>query len=79
MTADKNAALVGYRREPVNEDAAAAILTLNRPEQLNAMNWEMIKQFDAAVSQASADPDVRALLITGAGRAFSAGGGDTVD
>jgi enoyl-CoA hydratase len=74
LTADKNAALVGYRREPVNEDAAAAILTLNRPEQLNAMNWEMIKQFDAAVSQASADPDVRALLITGAGRAFSAGG-----
>jgi enoyl-CoA hydratase len=74
LSSDKRADLVVYGLEPVSDDAAAAVLTLNRPDQLNAMNWEMIKQFDAAVTEASADPGVRVVLITGAGRAFSAGG-----
>jgi enoyl-CoA hydratase len=74
LSSDKSWDLVIYRLQPVDDDAAAAILTLNRPDQLNAMNWEMVEQFDAAVSQASGDPEVRAVLITGAGRAFSAGG-----
>jgi len=52
----------------------AAIITLDRPAELNAMSWELIRAFDAAVSSADGDPDVRVVFITGRGRAFSAGG-----
>src|SRR5580765_4816432 len=47
-------------------------ITLNRPEKLNAFNPEMHEQLRAALEQAEA-PEVRAVLLTGAGRAFCAG------
>ncbi|TMC47534.1 MAG: enoyl-CoA hydratase [Chloroflexi bacterium] len=50
------------------------MVTLNRPEALNAMNPDMTKSLRAILADAAADPDVRALLVTGAGRAFCAGG-----
>lgn len=50
-----------------------ATITLNRPDKLNAMNKTAIREIDAAVAAAVADPDINALVITGAGRAFSAG------
>ncbi|MGH8313571.1 MAG: enoyl-CoA hydratase/isomerase family protein, partial [Steroidobacterales bacterium] len=50
-----------------------AVLTLNRPEKLNAVNKEMIAALGQALDQAEADPAVRAIVLTGAGRAFSAG------
>ena len=57
-----------------------ATITINRPDKLNAMNKTTIREIDAAVAAAVADPDVNALVITGAGRAFSSGydlqGGD---
>jgi len=57
-----------------------ATITLNRPDKLNAMNKTMVREIDAAVAAAVADPLVNALVITGAGRAFSSGydmqGGD---
>lgn len=65
---------VSYRLESVGDGAQAAIVTLNRPERLNAIDWEMIRGFDGAVSRATNNDSVRALLITGSGRAFSAGG-----
>lgn len=49
------------------------IITLNRPERLNAFTQTMQQQLSAAVADAEADPACRALLLTGAGRAFSAG------
>jgi len=64
-----------YERIAVGEDGAVAgLITLNRPQHLNAMDWDMILELDALLDQIAADPAVRALLITGAGRAFSAGG-----
>jgi enoyl-CoA hydratase/carnithine racemase len=52
-----------------------AILTMNRPEQLNAMNQQLSAELHAAVLEASADDTIGCLVITGAGqRAFSAGG-----
>jgi 2-(1,2-epoxy-1,2-dihydrophenyl)acetyl-CoA isomerase len=48
-------------------------ITLNRPEVLNSFNSDMARQFRDALDAARADPTVRALLITGAGRAFCAG------
>lgn len=67
-------ALVSYRLESVGEGTQAAVITLDRPDQLNAMDWQMIGQLDDAISRAVDDDSVRALLITGNGRAFSAGG-----
>ncbi|MDA1061802.1 MAG: enoyl-CoA hydratase/isomerase family protein [Chloroflexi bacterium] len=51
-----------------------ARITLNRPIVLNAMNKNVIRLLDGALDRAEADQDVRAVILTGAGRAFSAGG-----
>ena len=48
-------------------------LILNRPDKLNSFNAEMHAAFAAALDAAAADPDCRAVLITGAGRGFCAG------
>lgn len=50
-----------------------AVLTLNRPEVLNSINAALVREVRATVAEVSADKDVRALVITGAGRAFCAG------
>lgn len=57
-------------------------ITLNRPEKLNAFTRDMQQQMIAALDEADADDAVRAIVVTGAGRAFCAGadlssGGDT--
>ncbi|HET7342628.1 MAG TPA: enoyl-CoA hydratase/isomerase family protein [Methylomirabilota bacterium] len=52
-----------------------AILTLNRPEQLNAMNQQLSAELHGAVTRLAADDEIGCLVITGAGqKAFSAGG-----
>lgn len=51
-----------------------AILTLNRPEKLNCMNDCLISECRAAIKVAEADQEVGAIMITGAGKAFCAGG-----
>jgi enoyl-CoA hydratase/carnithine racemase len=50
-----------------------ATLTFNRPEKLNALTPAMLSQFFHRVGEAAADPSVRVIVITGAGRAFCAG------
>ncbi|WBL36829.1 enoyl-CoA hydratase [Tepidiforma flava] len=50
------------------------VITLNRPESLNAMNPEMLDTLAAVAAKAADDPAVRCVVITGAGRAFCAGG-----
>ena len=60
----------GIRYE-VTEGVAA--ITLDRPEKLNAFTSAMLHDFLAAVREAEADEDVRAVLLTGQGGAFSAG------
>ena len=54
-------------------DGAVATITLNRPESLNSFNKDMRAALVAATSQARADKAVRAVILTGAGRCFSAG------
>lgn len=49
------------------------LLTLNRPDKLNAWNGPMRAEMRDAVEAAAADPALRVLILTGAGRAFSAG------
>jgi enoyl-CoA hydratase/carnithine racemase len=60
---------------PLDEGgASAAVIELNRPDQLNAIDANMLEALDWAIDEAGDRPDVRAVLITGRGRAFSAGG-----
>jgi enoyl-CoA hydratase len=51
----------------------AAHITLNRPDKLNALSAELFDQLEAALDRAAADDDVKVVVLTGAGRAFSAG------
>ena len=51
-----------------------ARITLNRPIVLNAINRNVTRLLDAALDRAAADDGVRAVILTAAGRAFSAGG-----
>ena len=51
-----------------------AVITLNRPVVLNAINWSINRRLMVAVEQAESDDSVKAVILTGAGRAFSAGG-----
>src|SRR5258706_14773285 len=51
-----------------------ATLVMNRPDRMNAINYELGVAIDEALSRIAADPEVRVVVITGAGRAFCAGG-----
>jgi len=61
--------------EPVLAERRGTVLllTLNRPERLNAWNDELEARYFALLDAAAADPDVRAVVLTGAGRGFCAG------
>src|SRR5207244_12560126 len=60
-----------------------ALIALNRPKQMNALSAELRDELHQAFDEAAADPEVRAIVLTGAGRAFSAGaamgGGDAAE
>jgi enoyl-CoA hydratase/carnithine racemase len=54
-------------------DEGVALLTLNRPERLNAWTARMQAEYRWCMANADADPDVRVVVVTGAGRGFCAG------
>ncbi|MGI8927612.1 MAG: enoyl-CoA hydratase-related protein [Tepidiformaceae bacterium] len=54
-------------------DGPAAIITLNRPARLNAWTGTMEREYRDALRRADADSEVRAIIVTGAGRGFCAG------
>jgi enoyl-CoA hydratase/carnithine racemase len=54
-------------------DSGVLTITLNRPDKLNAFNRAMMEELIAAFDRADADDAVRAVIVTGAGRAFCAG------
>ena len=69
----------------VERDGHVLILTMNRPKRLNALSGEMMVIMLDAYVEASEDPDIRCLILTGAEGNFSSGadlkamGGDTAD
>jgi len=58
----------------VTSDGPVRIVTLNRPESLNAVSPDMQRSLISVWSQLAADREARAVVLTGAGKAFSAGG-----
>jgi enoyl-CoA hydratase/carnithine racemase len=57
----------------VEKQGGVTILTLNRPERMNAISGPMLSAFSEQLLEANRDPEVRVVVITGAGKAFCAG------
>jgi methylglutaconyl-CoA hydratase len=62
-----------YRKILYSLDGPVAHLTLNRPEKRNALDAEMIAEIRRALAGSAADPEVRVVLLSGAGKDFCAG------
>ena len=64
---------MGYEQIVYEVEDRVAVITLNRPEKLNAMTAQMGAEMADALGAADADDEVRAVVVTGAGRGFCAG------
>ena len=66
---------MSYQNILTERSDKVAIVTLNRPEKLNAMNYELAAELDEELTRIETDSEVNCVVLTGAGaRAFSAGG-----
>jgi enoyl-CoA hydratase/carnithine racemase len=66
---------MSYQNILVERIEKISIITMNRPEKLNALSYELACELDKALAKIENDDDVRVVILTGAGpRAFSAGG-----
>jgi enoyl-CoA hydratase len=65
---------MSYEHILVEAEDGVGIITLNRPDKLNAMNRQLSRELQDAVKQLDGDDAIGCIVITGAGRAFSAGG-----
>ncbi|MBV9195933.1 MAG: enoyl-CoA hydratase [Solirubrobacterales bacterium] len=64
---------IGYRNLSITQDSSAARIVLNRPERRNALSLDLMEEMIAALREASTWETARAIVIEGAGPAFSAG------
>ena len=64
---------VGYEQILTEVDGAVAVVTLNRPERMNAWTWQMSTELTHAFNTFDADDKIRAIVVTGSGKAFCAG------
>src|SRR5688572_10887232 len=64
---------MAYETILVEQRNRVRLITLNRPDKLNALSPELNSELAAALQEANSDDGTRAIVITGAGRAFSAG------
>jgi 2-(1,2-epoxy-1,2-dihydrophenyl)acetyl-CoA isomerase len=64
---------VDYETLKLETRGRVAVLTMNRPDRLNAINRDVMREMTAAVAQVKANDEVWALVLTGAGRGFCAG------
>ena len=65
--------MMNFQTITFEKEEHIATLTLNRPDRMNALNEQMIGEILMALDEASRDPEIRVLVLTGAGRAFCAG------
>ena len=64
---------MNYTEIEVIKELPIAIIRLNRPDAMNALNSRMVSELVDALSQLEADDEVKCLVVTGDDRAFSAG------
>jgi enoyl-CoA hydratase len=64
---------MGFQSIKVERRGPVLRIRMNRPDKLNAQNPTLIEEMDAAFTAGGADPDVRVIVLSGEGRAFSAG------
>jgi 1,4-dihydroxy-2-naphthoyl-CoA synthase len=57
-----------YKEILYEKQRGGVLITLNRPEALNAITRSMLKELHQALDEAEADPEIRAVVLTGAGR-----------
>lgn len=62
-----------YEFVKISQDDAVVTITLNRPDAMNALSSRLEEELHHALDEADADPAARVIVLTGAGRAFSAG------
>lgn len=71
--------LEDFKNIILSEDEGVTTITLNRPEKRNAMSPELMEEFAKALDRVAKDENTRAVVITGAGEAFCAGGDVKLD
>jgi enoyl-CoA hydratase/carnithine racemase len=62
-----------YKEILYQKERGGVLITLNRPEAMNAISRSLLKELHQALDDAEQDPEIRAIVLTGSGRAFSAG------
>jgi enoyl-CoA hydratase/carnithine racemase len=65
--------MTNYQTILYQKQRSGVLITLNRPKELNAINTAMLDEIDGALAEAEADPEVRGVIIIGAGGVFSVG------
>lgn len=75
MTSKNDSNIVLVDRLPLStEEQYLGLITLNRPEEMNPLDWSTVRRIRAALEELFDDREVRVIALTGAGKAFSAGG-----
>ncbi len=64
---------MAYEDITLERDEGVAIVTLNRPEKLNALSQPLLRELREVCDELEDDHDVRVVVLTGSGRAFSSG------
>ena len=64
---------MAYECIKVDTEGAVGVITLNRPDALNALNTQLVDELSAALDAFEADPAIGAMVVTGSDRAFAAG------
>ncbi len=69
----KNVISMNYENIIVEKDGAIAVVTLNRPQALNALSYGLVKDLSLAMQELDQDHDVRVIIVTGGEKVFAAG------
>ena len=62
-----------YHNILVDKDGPISVVTLNRPQALNALSYDLVKDLSLAMQELDRDPDVRVIIVTGGEKVFAAG------
>jgi enoyl-CoA hydratase/carnithine racemase len=65
--------MTDYQEILYQKQRGAVLISLNRPESLNSISRSMLRELHNALDEAEADPEIRAIILTGAGRGFCSG------